>query len=82
MRWLVKSNREALFGDEDGLELEDQNFATTRKNLGHYVASDNPAYWYREFIYDIFDGADAGGVPGRLWKLLSKVTSSLARRFP
>lgn len=62
---LVDIARASLVGEQDGAELEDRAMATTRKNLGHYLFSADPRYWWRELAYDLFHQGDSG-LAGRL----------------
>lgn len=72
-RKLLSIARTSLVGDQDGAELEDRPMATTRKNLGHYLFSRDPRYWWRELAYDLFheEGSDAS----------SNLTRRMARRL-
>ncbi len=36
-------------------EIEDIRFATTRKNISHYVLKDGFRYWRHELVYDLTD---------------------------
>lgn len=56
-RKLLDIARSSLVGEQDGTELEDRARATTRKNLGHYLFSNDPRYWWRELAYDLFHDA-------------------------
>lgn len=58
-RKLLDIARASLIGEQDGTELEDRAMATTRKNLGHYLFSSDPRYWWRELTYDLFHDAGA-----------------------
>lgn len=71
-RKLLEIARSSLIGEQDGVELEDRAMATTLKNLGHYLFSSDPRYWWREFTYDLFH--DAGAAPTRrIWQRIVKV---------
>lgn len=64
-RTLLDIARASLLGDQDGVELEQRPMATTRKNLGHYLFSRDPRYWWQEMAYDLFHDAD--GNPAGRW---------------
>jgi len=72
MKWLLDTSRDSLVGDQKGTELEDAPFATTRKNLGHYLASDDPRYWFCEARFDLLDEAPIGQAQqplvARVWR--------------
>jgi len=72
MRWLLATARDSLVGDQQGTELEDTPYATTRKNLGHYLASGNLRYWLHEAWFDLLDEAPLGQEPrplvSRIWR--------------
>lgn len=55
MRRLVDVAWTCLVGEEDGRELEERAFATTRKNLSHYLVSAHPRHLWREFWFDVHD---------------------------
>lgn len=80
MRWLFDTCRANLVGDQRGTELEDDVGGSTRKNLSHYVASDDPLYWILEARYDLLDqsGAEAGGAVSH--RLLRRI-GALGRRL-
>jgi hypothetical protein len=59
-RRLVDIARASLIGEQDGTELEHRAMATTRKNLGHYLFSTDPRFWWRELAYDLFHQGDGG----------------------
>jgi len=62
MTWLVTTARDSLIGDQLGTELEDIPGATTRKSLGHYLASSDIRYWAYEARYDVLEDTSAEGV--------------------
>ena len=81
MRWLLDTARDSLIGDQQGTELEDTPFATTRKNLGHYLASDDPRYWFCEARFDLLDEAPLGQAQqplvSRVWRRARSLTGML-----
>ncbi len=79
MRWLYRTAWSSMIGDEDGAELEDRSLATARKNLGHYLSSNDPRYWLSELRYDLLDTSSSseGGLKRVL--MLTKRLFSLGR---
>lgn len=57
IRWLCDISLRSLAGDGGAREMEDQPFATTLKNLSHYLLADGLRYWFWEFVYDLKDSS-------------------------
>lgn len=72
MRRLVDVAWSCLVGDEDARELEERPFATTRKNLSHYLVSADPRHLWREFWFDVHDKAPEPDGRGRVVRLLKR----------
>jgi hypothetical protein len=54
-RWITRIAWHSLVGAENGVELEDLGLAAARKNLGHYLVSNDPRHWLAELRYDWTD---------------------------
>jgi hypothetical protein len=59
VRLLVWIGERSLFAG-GGLELEEQRFATTLKNLGHYLMATGGRFWKEELRFDLMDLSAAG----------------------
>lgn len=82
MRWITKIAWQSLVGDERGTELEAIPLGATRKNLGHYLISNDPRHWWREFLFDLHDKGRASDEPAgasRVAGLVARLTR-LARK--
>jgi hypothetical protein len=61
-QWRTRSLRNValrLMSQGGAHEIEDLPFATTRKNISHYLVKDGLSYWWREFGYDLADESRA-----------------------
>jgi hypothetical protein len=72
MRRLVDVAWTCLTGEEDGRELEERAFATTRKNLSHYLVSTDPRHLWREFWFDIHDKPQVADSHRRMARLIER----------
>jgi len=52
MRFLAQTALNALVGNDDGAELEETPLGTTRKNLSHYLVTNDPRHWLAEAKFD------------------------------
>ncbi len=72
-RWITRVAWHSLVGAENGIELEDLGSAAARKNLGHYLVSNDPRHWLAELRYDWTDKSRAGDSSPRLLTVTSKI---------
>lgn len=76
MRALIAIARDALVGEQDGTELEDRQFATTRKNISHYLMTNDPRHWFQELFYDLTH-AGSGNAFITVFKRIGAVMTTL-----
>ncbi len=84
MRWITSIAWQSLVGDESGTELEATKLGATRKNLGHYLISNDPRHWWREFVFDLHDrgrGDEETAGPSRVARVIGRL-ARLARKEP
>ncbi len=77
-RWITRVAWHSLVGAENGIELEDLGSAAARKNLGHYLVSNDPRHWLAELRYDWTDKSRADDASPRLLAAISKVIALIA----